>query len=211
MSAIVALGAPLSAQTQAANTPATPPAPKLALTSPQAVPPQGAMVLQLSMDQAVQMAVDANLGLKANRLNVEIAAEGIAGAEAAFRPTLSGSAFKSSSTRLPSSFTDLTSGSIASASVSGGASVTQLMPWLGGQYSASWNNNRSTTNQPQPVFNPQLTSSVQFAYTQPLLRNFLIDPNRAALENSQTQQQVANIDLQLRTITLQNQVRLAYR
>ena len=209
-SAVFAFGAPLAAQTQAQSTPTTAPPPKLALASQQPVPPQGAMVLQLSMDQAVQMATDANLALKADRLNIDIAAEGVAGAEAAFKPIVNGSATKSSSVRLPSSFTDLTSGSISSASINGGANVSQSVPWLGGSYFASWSNSRLTTNQPQPVFNPQLTSQVQFQYTQPLLRNFMIDPNRAALENSQTQQQVANLDLQFRTITLQNQVRLAY-
>ena len=210
MSAALAFGASLSAQTPSQGAQNATAAPKLALTAQQPVPAQGAPVLQLSMEQAVQMAVDTNLGLKANRLNVDIAAEGTAGAEGAFKPVVSGSTFKQNSTRLPSSFTDLTSGSISSASVSGGASVSQLMPWLGGQYSASWNNNRLTTTQPQPVFNPQLSSQVSFSYTQPLLRGFLIDSNRAALANSQTQQQVADLDLQLKTITLQNSVRLAY-
>lgn len=210
MSAAFAFGASLSAQTPAQGAQNAAAAPKLALTTQQPVPPQGAPVLQLSMEQAVQMAVDTNLGLKANRLNVDIAAEATAGAEGAFKPVASASTFKQNSTRLPSSFTDLTSGSISTASVSGGASVSQLMPWFGGQYSASWNNNRLTTTQPQPVFNPQLSSQVQFSYTQPLLRGFLIDSSRAALANSQTQQQVADLDLQLKTITLQNSVRLAY-
>lgn len=211
MSAVFAFGAPLAAQAPAqGGQNAAPAAPKLTLTSQQPIPPQGAAVLQLSMEQAVQMAVETNLTLKANRLNVDIAAEAVAGAEAVFKPILNASASKSNSTRLPSSFTDLTSGSISSSNVNGGASVSQLTPWLGGNYSASWNNNRGTTTQPQPVFNPQLSSNVQFTYTQPLLRNLLTDANRVGLANSQTQQQVANLDLELRTITLQNSVRLAY-
>jgi len=84
------------------------------------------------------------------------------------------------------------------------------MPWFGGNYTASWQNSRSTTTQTAPSFNPQLQSNVSFSYTQPLLRNFLIDANRAGLENSQTAQQVANLDIELTTITLQNQVRQAY-
>src|SRR5579864_1215696 len=162
------------------------------------------------MEQAVAMAVEANLGLKYQRLNVDIAAEGVAGAAAAFKPFLQAQVTTSSSTRLPSSFTDLTSGSISSAGQNGGAAVSQSLPWLGGNYTAQWSTGRSTTNQQLAVFNPQLNSSLQFQFTQPLLRNLLIDPNRAALENSQTTRQVADLDLQLQTITLQSQVRQAY-
>jgi outer membrane protein TolC len=171
---------------------------------------QGGPVLQLTMEQAVAMAVETNLGLKAQRLNVVIAAEGVAGAQAAFKPILGASTSTGSSTRLPTSFTDLTSGSISSSSASGTLNVQQALPWYGGVYFAQWTNGRSTTTQPSPTFNPQLNSNVQFQYSQPLLRGFSIDSNRAALENSQTQQQVADLDIQLQTITLQNQVRQAY-
>jgi outer membrane protein TolC len=171
---------------------------------------QGGPVLQLTMEQAVQMAVETNLGLKAQRLNVDIAAEGVAGAQAAFKPVLNASSTTSSQTRLPTSFTDLTSGSISSSSLSGNMNVQQTLPWYGGTYFAAWQNGRSTTTQPSAVFNPSLSSTVQFQFSQPLLRGFSIDSNRAALENSQTQQQVADLDLQLQTITLQNQVRQAY-
>jgi outer membrane protein len=171
---------------------------------------QGGPVLQLTMEQAVAMAVESNLSLKAARLNVDIAAEGVAGAQAVFKPTLSLSTSTSTNSSLASSVTDLTSGTISSSSLNDGVTVNQLMPWFGGNYTASWTNSRSTTTRTAPSFNPQLQSNVSFSYTQPLLRNFLIDPNRAALENSQTAQQVANLDIQLNTITLQNSVRQAY-
>jgi outer membrane protein len=203
---LTAAGAGQGAQT------APPPAGQILTTprAPAAPQTQSGPVLQLTMEQAVAMAVEANLGLKAQRLFVDIAAEGVAGAEAAFKPFLQAQATTSSSTRLPSTFTDLTSGSISSSGQNGGVSVSQSLPWLGGNYTAQWSTGRSTTNQQLAVFNPQLNSSVQFNFVQPLLRNLLIDPNRAALENSQTQRQVADLDLQLQTISLQSQVRQAY-
>jgi outer membrane protein TolC len=214
LSALLTLAAPLGAQSAGQGTQTTPPPTPPAgqtLTTPQisVAPPDGSTI-DLSMDQAVTMAVEANLSLKAQRLNVDIAAEGIAGAQAAFKPTLTAQASSSSSTRLPSSFTDLTSGSISSASLNGQAGVSQLMPWLGGSYSASWSNGRSTTTQQQPVFNPQLTSQVTFGYTQPLWRGLRIDANRAALANDETAKQVADLDLQLNTIELQSSVQQAY-
>jgi outer membrane protein TolC len=214
LSALLMLGAPLAAQSsgQGAQTtpPPTPPAGQT-LTTPQmpVAAPSGATI-DLTMDQAVSMAVEANLGLKSQRLNVDIAAEGIAGAQAAFKPTLSAQASQSNSTRLPSSFTDLTSGSISSSALNGQASVTQFLPWLGGSYQAQWTNGRSTTTQQQPIFNPQLTSSISFGYTQPLWRGLRIDANRAALANTETAKQVADLDLQLNTIELQSSVQQAY-
>jgi outer membrane protein TolC len=215
LSGLLTLAAPLAAQSAGQGTqtapPPTPPAAGQTLTTPQmpVTAPAGAAI-DLTMDQAVSMAVEANLGLKSQRLNVDIAAEGIAGAEAAFKPTLTAQASSTSSTRLPTSFTDLTSGSISSASLNGQAGVSQFMPWLGGSYSASWSNGRSTTTQQQPVFNPQLTSSVTFGYTQPLWRGLRIDANRAALANTETTKQVADLDLQLNTIELQSSVQQAY-
>jgi outer membrane protein len=202
---LTAAGAGQGAQT------APPPPAGQAVATPQApaATPSGP-VLQLTMEQAVAMAVEANLGLKSSRLNVDIAAEGVAGAEAAFKPTLTAQVSTQSNTRLPSSFTDLTAGSISSSSQNGNASVSQFLPWYGGSYTAQWTTGRSTTNQQLAVFNPALNSQVTFGFTQPLLRNLLIDANRATLENSQTNRQVQDLDLQLQTITLQNQVRLTY-
>ncbi|HEY6358595.1 MAG TPA: TolC family protein, partial [Vicinamibacterales bacterium] len=213
--AMLALAAPLAATSagQGAGQGAqqTPPPNGQTVVTPQApAAAQGGPVLQLTMDQAVAMAIEANIGLKAERLSVDIAAEGVAGAEAAFKPTLNANLVTQSQTSLPSSFTQLTSGSISGQTQSGGATVSQSLPWLGGTYSASWSSNLSTTTQPSPVFNPSIGSTVQFNFTQPLLRGLLIDSNRALLANDQTARDVADLGLQLNTIELQDQVRLAY-
>jgi outer membrane protein len=212
VSAMLTLAAPLAATGAGQGAQQTaPPQTGQTVVTPQApAAAQGGPVLQLTMDQAVAMAIESNIGLKAERLSVDIAAEGVAGAEAAFKPTLNANLVASTQTSLPSSFTQLTSGSISGATKSGGATVSQSLPWLGGTYSASWQNNLSTTTQPSPVFNPSIQSNVQFNFTQPLLRGLLTDANRAGLANSQTARQVADLGLQLNTIELQDQVRLAY-
>src|SRR5437773_2638332 len=73
----------------------------------QPVPPaQAPVTLQLSMDQAVAMALETNLGLKADRLDVGIAAQSVAGARAAFRPQLRTTFSRNTSDQLPSSFVE---------------------------------------------------------------------------------------------------------
>ena len=52
----------------------------------QAAPPAPGATLQLSMDQAVTMALETNLGLKADRLGVNVASENVAVARSVFRP-----------------------------------------------------------------------------------------------------------------------------
>ena len=66
--------------TPAAQQPATP---QTASQQPAANGP----VLQLSIDQAVDMSLETSLGLKAERVNVDITAQGIAAAQSAFIPT----------------------------------------------------------------------------------------------------------------------------
>jgi outer membrane protein len=214
-SALLTLAAPLAATDvgQAAGQGAqqTPPQTGQTAVTPQApAAAQSGPVLQLTMDEAVAMAIESNILLKAQRLSVDIAAEGVAGAEAAFKPTLSANVQTSSQTSLPSSFTQLTSGSISGSTKNGFAQVNQSLPWLGGTYMAQWSNSLSTTTQPSPVFNPSIQSNVVFNFNQPLLRGLLIDANRAGLANSQTARQVADLNLQLNTIELEDTVRLAY-
>ena len=82
--------APLTAAGAGQGAQTTPPPAGHILMAPQApVAPQtpqtqSGPVLQLTMEQAVTMAVEANLGLKFQRLFVDIAAEAQADAEARF-------------------------------------------------------------------------------------------------------------------------------
>ena len=56
--------------------------------------------------------------------------------------------------------------------------VRQRVPWGGGTWSASWDTARTTTNSPFSSFDPNLQSGIQFAFSQPLLRDRKIDASR---------------------------------
>jgi len=60
----------------------------------------------------------------------------------------------------------------------------------GGTFSAYINSNRQQTNQAFALFSPQYNTSAAVQFTQPLLRNFRIDQNRATIK-------LANLDLKL--------------
>lgn len=184
---------------------APPPAQSQAAPAPAPAGP----TLQLSMDQAVQMAMDTNLGIKSQRLGLDVAAQRIAGAHAAFNPQLSSGFTRVSSQSVP---TDFTQGSaiITSHNVSASGGVQAALPWLGGGYSVNWSGNRATTQGGNSSFNPRLGSTLSLSFQQPLWRNFLTDANRTGVETSEHQRTIADLQLQQRIVAIQAGVRNAY-
>ena len=181
---------------------ATPPA------AQQAPAAQG-QTLRLSMNEAVAMALDYNLGLKADKMDVAVADQNVVGARAAYLPQLSAALRQNSNRSVPSDFTQGVT-DITSQGRSVAATVQQLVPWFGGSYSASWQGDRSTTDRVGSSFNPQLGSSISLNYSQPLWRNFKIDSSRVNVESSQRNRSIADLNLQRQIVALEVNVKNAY-
>ena len=186
---------------------------KLDLAQAQAQPPAqpapAGNTLQLSMDQAVALGLEWNLGLKAERLEIDIAAEGIAGARAAFKPLLQSSFGRTSSVTVPGSFTQGSS-DISSRRVNVSGAVGQNLPWFGSNYGVTWFSNRNSQVGGDDSFNPRLGSTLTLSFTQPLLRDLRIDPNRGSLETSERVRAISDIQLQQRVVTTEATIKLAY-
>jgi HAE1 family hydrophobic/amphiphilic exporter-1 len=153
-----------------------------------------ASIVRLTRDEAVRLAVDNNAALAANRLDPAISAERVAAARSAFVPTVSTAVQRNSQTT-PS--TNLFSGENALQNDfwSTAAGVGQLLPWGGGTYDVSFNSARTTTTNPLTTFTPSLTSSLQAAFSQPLLRNFNTDAARAQVELTTRNREIADLRL----------------
>jgi outer membrane protein TolC len=201
-----------AAQQPATQQSATPPQ----ATPPAVTPPQGASqqpangpVLQLSIDQAVDMSLETSLGLKAERVNVDITAQGIASAQSAFIPTLT-LGFTGNTAQRQS--TDFTQGNadISTHNSGGQGALDQALPWNGTRYHIGWNASRVTTLGGINTFNPQLGSALTFNVTQPLWRNFRIDPSRGSVLSSEISHKMADLNLQQRVISTQANVQRAY-
>lgn len=182
-------------------------------TAAQAKPqPPSGPELHLSADEAVKLALENNLGIEAARLGPEIQSLTLAGTRAAYAPSLVSTTNKSSRSQPPQDFLSGTEGVRidTSAGFRSSAGVRQNLPWGGGSYQLTLDGGRSTTNNPLSPFNPNLTSNLNFNFTQPLLRGFLIDGTRQALLTGQKQQEIVDIGLQQQiTLTARN-VRNAY-
>jgi outer membrane protein TolC len=197
-------GMPLSASGQTA---AAPPSQAGSLSTPVTV--QGT---PLSIEEAVRMGLENNLGVQIERLNPQIQVLGISRASAAFTPALFSSLTRTSNTSPPTDFN--TSAENQSISTNGNFNTSggmqQNLRWGGAAYSLAFSGSRTTTNNINVAFNPQLGSGLNAVYTQPLLRNFKIDTLRQQLMLSQNQAQAADIHLQERVTQTARNIRASY-
>ena len=187
------------------------PSPEGVLSATPVTQGAGAAGTPVSIEEAVRMALENNLGLQIERLNPQIQVLGIARATAVYAPTLFSNLNRRSATAPPGDF--LSSGGAAIVTNSnfgttGG--VQQQISLGGGSYSLSLDGSRGTSNAARTLFSPQLGSNMNAAYTQPLLRNFRIDGLRQQVLLSRNQAQAADIQLQQRVTQTSRNVRAAY-
>jgi outer membrane protein TolC len=143
-------------------------------------------------------------------MDVEVADQQIVGARSAYLPQLTSSLRRNSSRSLPGDFTQGSS-DITSRGLTVAATVSQLVPWFGGNYQASWQGNRNDTlGRLGNSFNPVLGSNLSLSFSQPLWRNFKIDSARANLETTQRSRTIADLTLQRQVVFYEVQVKNAY-
>ncbi|HUF48435.1 MAG TPA: TolC family protein [Vicinamibacterales bacterium] len=187
-----------------AQTPAATPLP-----AAQAQEPQGPVV-RLSMAQAVEMAMESNLGLQVSRLDLDRADRQIAVARSSFLPLAGFNVGRTSQESQSLTNPDGTRTNPTSTTVSGGTTVSQQLPWYGTAYSVTWGGNRNVVSGSGATFNPSLGASLNVNFSQPLWQGLRIDPQRANLEVSQRNRVVADLQLEQRIVQLDSQVRFAY-
>ncbi len=172
-------------------------------------PMAGETVRRISIDESVKMALEQNLGIKIQRYDPQIQDTGVAQARSFWAPAISATFSKQSQTQASTSSLAGSNTSIANGNFATGANLQQTLPW-GGSYVANWNNSRFTTNNLFSTYSPQLTSNVNFQYTQPLLRNFSIDTIRQQVAVSQKSRELSDIQLDSVITSTMRAVRNAY-
>jgi outer membrane protein TolC len=175
-------------------------------------PAQAPVTRSLTVDDAVRLALENNLGLQVTRMNPQIEDLNQVLARAAWIPALS-STLQQNSTETPNS--GFLSGAQGSQSTitgrfSSNVSVQQTLPWGGGNYSVGWDSSRSTSTSVFSAFSPQLQSSLSLAFTQPLLRNFGIDSTREQVEISSKNREIADVQVRQSVAVTSRTVRNAY-
>ena len=166
-------------------------------------------VRQLSIEEAVALALEQNINLQVDRIEPQVSDLAISVARSGWTPTF----FSSIQTRSQTNpTTDIFGGaaSLTNDNLTSQAGVQQLLPWGGGNYSMFWNNGRSTTSNIFSTFNPQLSSTLGFNLTQPLLRNFKIDATRQQVLVSRKNREISDVQLQQSISATMRNVKNAY-
>lgn len=178
----------------------------------QAVPEvaPGTTMLPISLEQAMDIALEKNLSLKAARLNPQMADYQLASARAAFIPQLTGTYGYNNATTLTNDIIDQGVSSYNTVRQQFNSGLSSSMPWYGGRLQANFNNNRVGTTNPRTQFNPTFGSNLQFNYVQPLLRGLSIDDTRNQLRTLPIQRQITDIQLLTQIENTKANVRTAY-
>jgi outer membrane protein TolC len=185
----------------------TPPPPQSSLTVQTPLPdPQ---LRRLTLDDAVRLALENNLGLQVARFNPQLQDLNLAIARAAWTPALSTTFSQNGDTQPSTGFLSGTTTSTHLGQFSNNTSVQQTLP-TGGSYSIGWDSSRRTTNSLLSNYPTQLNSSLALSISQPLLRGFTVDATRNQLYVTQKNREIADVQLQQQIATTARSVRNAY-
>jgi outer membrane protein TolC len=177
------------------------------------MPPDPRTRVPLTLDDAVNLALDRNLDIAVQRLNPEIQDIAVARIRSVYYPSLT-SQLATQSTTTPANST-LAGSTQPGAPVVAGLStynvgVAQSMPWLGGSYTVGLNNNKSTTTSLNVLYNPTFNTNWSGVFTQPLGRNLSTDSTRQQVQVTKINRDITDVQLRSTITNTVSNVREAY-
>ncbi len=172
---------------------------------------QGATV-GLTLEDAVNFALERNLDIAVQRLNPQLSDIQVASARSFYQPILTSTVSQASNTNAPTSQLQLSSGGggVTTRTLAYNAGMTQNLPWGGATLSATFNNSRQATNSNNAFYNPQHQSVWSGIFTQPLLRGFRTDSQRRQLLVSRVNRDISDVQLRASITNIVSNVRNAY-
>jgi outer membrane protein TolC len=163
----------------------------------------------LSIDEAVRLALEQNLGIQIQRIDPQISDVGISQARSFWAPQLTSSLSRQSQSQASTSALSGGIRSIDNRNFATGLGVSQNLP-TGASYDVNWNNSRFTTTSFYNNFSPQVASNINAQISQPLLKNFGIDQIRQQVQVSKKLRDLSDIQLGQVITQASRSVRNAY-
>jgi outer membrane protein TolC len=178
--------------------------------TPSASPPDTRPVVRLSLDDAVKFALDRNLDIAVQRLNPQINDIAISSLRAVYHPSLTSTISQNSQTAAPlNQLIGGTTGVVTDNFVYNGG-IAQSLPFGGGSFQVTMNNNRQTSNSNNVFYNPQFQSLWTASYVQPVARGFRTDSTRQQLQVTRLNRDISDVQLQASITNTVSNVRSAY-
>jgi hypothetical protein len=160
---------------------------------PQTAPGGTPAVLQLTVDEAVKMALDKNVDLAASRLDPQISDMRVAAAAGQFKPVFTSTVNRNNQLQPPSSF--LIPTATRNDIVTSNVGLQQKLPWFGTSYTLAWSNTHTSSNSFLNSYNPLLQSGLGLNVSQPLFRDLFTDAARTQLKTSEINRDIADTRL----------------
>jgi HAE1 family hydrophobic/amphiphilic exporter-1 len=160
----------------------------------------------MTLRDAMMMALENNRDIEVERLNVQMNEFDLRAAQGFYDPSLAATFYYDRRT-IPATSIFASS---KTDNLIGTATFTQRTPWQGSSFTGVFDNNRATTANLFNDLNPQYTTSLNFTFTQPLLRNRLTDLGRRQIKISKKRLDISDSQFRQRAIEIIAQVQRAY-
>jgi outer membrane protein TolC len=164
--------------------------------------------LALSLDQAIELALERNLDLLVQRYDYARALEGIVQQKGIYDLNLS-STYSTSEDNSPSTSALDGVNVVSSEAQSLGVALRQLTPF-GGVASFSWDNSRFATNNFFASVSPSFRSGANLSFVQPLLRNWGRKPTERGLLLARRDSAISREAFELQVVETLRQVENGY-
>jgi HAE1 family hydrophobic/amphiphilic exporter-1 len=167
--------------------------------------------MPLTLEDAVQMALENNNDIDASRNDVEIAEFELRGARGVFDPIISTESYYESATIPTASLIGGgVNGAVTQTRLFGSGGLSGFTPIFGGTYAARFDSSRTSTSNTNATLNPQFPTIVSLNYVQPLWRNRSIDNNRRSIEIAKKNLSLSDSQFRQAAIEIIAQVEQAY-
>ncbi len=170
----------------------------------------GPVKRDLTLQEAVAMALKNNLEIEIERTNRNQAAQAVVGAQGYLDPRFRWLPTLDRHNQPTENALFGQNGKLSNNQLLQNFYLRQRLPWYGADVHADFTNRRTSTNNPFASLNPFITSELNIGITQPLFRNRLIDRERAQLTVRQKSVDLSQIDFELRVIDIALRVEQAY-
>ncbi len=155
--------------------------------------------LELTLREAVEMALRHNLQVRINKFAPQVQAENITSARARFDPTVTFDVPSTFGRNTSQGTSTLAGGDVVTDETFGGGFGFSHLLEYGTNYSINWTSQRRFSTNSFSTFNPNFSSTLRVQLTQPLLRNF-------GRESNISQIVIAQDNLEVSMETFRNQV-----
>ncbi|HKV41176.1 MAG TPA: TolC family protein [Blastocatellia bacterium] len=169
-------------------------------------------VLNLSVQDAIQMALQHNLDIENFRQSVRMSQYSLFAAKGVYDVTSSAKVdYNSQIIPVVNLFGGAShNGSITQNTVAYNFITNQLIGPTGGSWQAEFDNSRANSNSTANTLTSQFNSALTFTFIQPLMRNLSIDANRHTIQIAKRQLDLSDSQFRQEVIQIINNVQDAY-